>query len=283
MTGQQGQEAWTQQYQQQELPYAEDGAGAGGWGGQEEASTTINPGYEGWVWDDSSGWYYDEEVAAAQLAGSGADTGLVNMTVDKTVGSHASIAESGEKNGESDTGSDSGSSGSSSSGDDSGAVGAGEGGGANKRRRNRRRRGPAPRNYPRSKAQRLVDEAEDSVAGARPALLDLSELGMVRVTSRVYDLDWLEGLDLSGNRLMRVSPDLAGMDNLVDLDLRHNRFGSSVDYFMSRRGTFDAKNKQYEGFAHACEGVTGACSDLCGALGVIIHELHPSHPVYSTP
>ena len=99
----------------------------------------------------------------------------------------------------------------------------GSGGGAKKRRRNRRRRSLAPRNYPRSKAQRLVDEVEDSVAGARPALLDLSELDMDRVTSRVYELDWLERLDLSSNRLLRISPDLAGMDNLVDLDLRHNR------------------------------------------------------------
>lgn len=193
------------------------------------------------MWDESSGWYYDEELAAAQLAGSGASTGtgagLTNMTVDDTVGSHVGNTGGSEKRGgESDSGSSDsgsgGSSGSSSSGDDS--SGGGGGGGAKKRRRNRRRRSLAPRNYPRSKAQRLVDEAEDSVAGARPALLDLSELDMDRVTSRVYELDWLEGLDLSGNRLVRISPDLAGMDDLVDLDLRHNRWVGSVGsvYFM---------------------------------------------------
>lgn len=84
----------------------------------------------------------------------------------------------------------------------------------------------ARRKYPRSKAQRLVDEAEDSLEGARPSLLDLSNLGMMRVTSRVYDLDWLERLDLSNNRLSRISPDVACLTNLQDLDLRHNRWAN---------------------------------------------------------
>ncbi|CAM9719054.1 unnamed protein product, partial [Laminaria digitata] len=193
------QEAWTQEQQ-----FAENGAGWGDGEGEGEVGTTVNPdpGYEGWVWDETSGWYYDEQLAAAQFA--------INNTKRST-----------ERSDESDiTSSDSGDS---SSGDSDDEVGSG---GEIKRRRkqnrSRRRRSLAPRNYPRSKAQRLVDEAEDSVVGARPALLDLSELEMGRVTSRVYELDWLEGLDLSRNRLVRISPDLAGMGNLVDLDLRHN-------------------------------------------------------------
>lgn len=72
-------------------------------------------------------------------------------------------------------------------------------------------------------AQRLVDEVEDSVEGARPLSLNLNDLDMTRVTSRVYGCDWLESLDLSGNRLYRVSPDMGALDNLISLDLRHNR------------------------------------------------------------
>lgn len=98
-----------------------------------------------------------------------------------------------------------------------------EGGAAAHKRRHRTLR-VAPRQYPRSKAQKLIDEAEDSIEGARLSSLDLSDLDMTRVSSRVYDLDWLESLDLSRNCLTRVSPDLAALDNLLELDLRCNRF-----------------------------------------------------------
>lgn len=193
--GREGQEAWTQEQQQQQTNNA-------------DGSTTAEPGYEGWVWDDTSGWYYDEELAAQQLLASSAD----GLPSSETADDNNSASESGE--------SDSDSSG--SSGGDGGADEEGEE--RRKRRRKRRRRSLAPRNYPRSKAQRLVDEAEDSVDGARPEILDLSELDMDRVTSRVYRLDWLEKLSLSTNRLTRVSPDLAEMESLVDVNLRHNRY-----------------------------------------------------------
>ena len=68
-----------------------------------------------------------------------------------------------------------------------------------------------------------MDEVEDSVEGARPLSLNLNDLEMTRVTSRVYGCAWLESLDLSRNRLYRVSPDMGALDNLINLDLRHNR------------------------------------------------------------
>lgn len=219
------QEAWTHQQ------HAEDGSV--GYGGEGSNTTAVvGAGYEGWVWDEVSGWYYDEALAATQLAsrgsGSGVDTGITGVPNDEggdvTVGAHGSATENSETGGESDT-----TSSDDSDSDDtgSGEAGSGEkktGRGKKRQRKRRRRRSLAPRRYPRSKSQRSVDEAEDSVDGARPDLLDLSELEMIRVTSRVYELDWLERLNLSRNRLSRISPDLGGMDNLVDLDLQHNRY-----------------------------------------------------------
>eukprot|EP00904_Undaria_pinnatifida_P013165 jgi/Undpi1/897/HiC_scaffold_10.g04361.m1 len=218
------QEAWTHQQHA--------GDGSVGYGGEGSNTTAVvGAGYEGWVWDEVSGWYYDEALAATQLAsrgsGSGVDTGTTGVPNDEggdvTFGAHGSATENSETSGESDT--------PSSEDSDSDDTGSGEAGSGEKRtergkkrqRKRRRRRSLAPRRYPRSKSQRLVDEAEDSVDGARPDLLDLSELEMIRVTSRVYELDWLERLNSSRNRLSRISPDLGGMDNLVDLDLQHNR------------------------------------------------------------
>lgn len=182
-------------------------------------------GHEGWVWDDASGWYYDEDLAAQLL--SGGKDGLRTSTSTGSNDGNGTTSEDGESGGESGSGSDSYSD---SSEDNVKARGYADGDGGEeaaqkkKRRRKRRRRSLAPRNYPRSKAQRLVDEAEDSVDGARPESLDLSELGMDRVTSRVYRMDCLNKLDLSRNQLYRISPDLAGMENLVDVNLRHNRY-----------------------------------------------------------
>ncbi|CAM9838777.1 unnamed protein product, partial [Choristocarpus tenellus] len=87
----------------------------------------------------------------------------------------------------------------------------------------------APRRHPRSKAQRLVDDAEDSVEGARPVLLDLSGLGAIRVSSRVYNMHWLKQLNLARNNLCRVSPDIDEMVGLVSLDLSHNRLKTIPD------------------------------------------------------
>lgn len=184
-------------------------------------TATEESGHEGWVWDDTSGWYYDEDLAAQLLSCD--KNGPRSSASTKSNDGNDAIADNGESDDESGSDSDS----DSSEGDDTKAYPAGDGDEESarrkKRRRKRRRRSLAPRNYPRSKAQRLVDEAEDAVDGARPESLDLSELDMDRVTSRVYRMDWLTRLDLSNNRLYRISPDLAGMESLVDVNLRHNR------------------------------------------------------------
>lgn len=188
-----GQEAWTEQ--QQQLTEAQAGVDAG-------------EGYEGWVWDDSVGWYYDEELSIKQLAAKSIATENPGEGVTYDVGVENTSGHSGSSS-DSDGGSSSASSGSRVR--------------DKRRRKKKRRRSLAPRNYPRSKAQRLVDEAEDDVDGVQSLRLDLSMMDMDRVSSRVYGLDWLETLDLSSNRLTRISPDLAGIESLVDLNFRHNR------------------------------------------------------------
>lgn len=198
--------------------------------------TTSTEGYEGWVWNDSSGWYYDEAVAAQQLAAgtrddksmAGAETFGGGVVEDPKTATR-DVSSSGDE-------SDSDSSDSSSVGEARGGESEGGEGGDKTKQRRRRKKGErkgrlAPRRFPRCKAQRLVDDAEDSVDGARPELLNLSMLGMTRVTSRVYGLDWLKILDLSSNRLSRISPDLAGMECLVDMNLRHNNIGAIPDDF----------------------------------------------------
>lgn len=170
------------------------------------------------MWDDTSGWYYDEDLAA-QLA-SGVDA-LPSSTTTTAADHDSTSGDNGDSGSESDGDSDSDIE--SSSGLGTADTGGEEAAERKRPRRKRRRRSLAPRNYPRSKAQRLVDEVEDSVDGARPEVLDLSGLDMDRVTSRVYRFDWLQRLDFSRNRFYRISPDLAGMESLVDVDLRHNR------------------------------------------------------------
>lgn len=209
--GWEGQEAWTEEQQEQRQKE------------EAEGSTAEEAGYDGWVWDDTSGWYYDEALAAQLASGTGVpqDSAIATAADHNTPSGEDSDSGSGDSDDDSDDDRDS----DSSSGLDGTADAAGEEAAERKRRRRkRRRRSLAPRNYPRSKAQRLVDEVEDSVDGARPEVLDLSRLDMDRVTSRVYRLDWLARLDLSSNRLYRISPDLAGMESLVDLNLRHNRW-----------------------------------------------------------
>lgn len=203
--GHEGQEAWTEEQQEHEQKEEAEGA------------TTEEAGYEGWVWDDTSGWYYDEDLAA-QLAAGTVDA-LPSSTTTTAADHHSTSGDDGDSGSGSNSGSDSGS----SELDDAADATGDEDAERTKRRRKRRRRSLPPRNYPRSKAQRLVDEVEDSVDGARPEVLDLSGLDMDRVTSRVYRFDWLQRLDLSRNQLYRISPDLAGMESLVDVDMRHNR------------------------------------------------------------
>eukprot|EP00957_Ditylum_brightwellii_P106643 8136139-Ditylum_brightwellii.AAC.1 len=78
------------------------------------------------------------------------------------------------------------------------------------------------RKYPRSRMQKLVDDAEDSPDNSS-LLLDLSNLGAPRVSSRIYDLGTkLISLNLSGNKLSRISPDIADLHGLTTLDISRN-------------------------------------------------------------
>lgn len=178
-------------------------------------TNSVNSEYEGWIWDDSSGWYYDHELAAKQQQERQI---LAESTISNSSGTKQ---RPGEGDDDGLTGDEDSGSGNDSDSSESGDSDYQEDG--TERKRRRKRRALPSRRFPRSRGQRLVDEAEDSMHGARPELLDLSMLDMVRVTSRVYDLKWLRGLDLSHNRLTRISPDLASMRSLTDLNLRQNR------------------------------------------------------------
>ncbi|OQR86995.1 hypothetical protein ACHHYP_09665 [Achlya hypogyna] len=79
------------------------------------------------------------------------------------------------------------------------------------------------RNYPRSKAQLIVDAAEDLELENTPALeLDMSNLQALKVTGRVWNLDNLERLILKDNRLTRIPSGIQDLTRLVHLDLSHN-------------------------------------------------------------
>lgn len=75
------------------------------------------------------------------------------------------------------------------------------------------------RRYPRSRAQQLIDGAEDE---GKPTALDLSHLGAEKLSSRVYDLISLKSLDLSHNKLSELSTDLQYLLRLRELDVSHN-------------------------------------------------------------
>ncbi|CAM9426984.1 unnamed protein product, partial [Discosporangium mesarthrocarpum] len=164
--------------------------------GGEQGEPTDTEGYEGWTYTESAGWYFDEELAARLLKNK-KDGGKVDNVKDE--------------------GAETGDDGSSSEGYEREGMGRGEATAGSKSKR------AAPRQYPRSKAQRLVDEVEDSVEGARPERLDLSGLKAERISARVYQLAWLRELSLARNCLRRVSPDIAEMEGLVRLDVSYNR------------------------------------------------------------
>lgn len=172
-------------------------------------ASTSSVEYEGWVWDDSLGWVYGEGQSYNELTRE--DFGATD-TRSNPNGEHK---EASQSNSETVSSSEEGESRDTpiAAGDD-----------RTKWRRSKiRRHTVASRKYPRSRAQRLVDEAEDSLDGARPSALDLSMLGLKRVTSRVYKFEWLEMLNLSGNKLTRISPDMGTMRSLAELNLRDNR------------------------------------------------------------
>ncbi|KAH8058772.1 hypothetical protein JL720_13961 [Aureococcus anophagefferens] len=78
-----------------------------------------------------------------------------------------------------------------------------------------------PREWPRSKSQRLVDAAEDDPRGA--TILKLGGLGLPRVTFRALSIETLTELDVSDNRLSRLQKDFGGLFNLEVLDVSGNR------------------------------------------------------------
>ena len=80
--------------------------------------------------------------------------------------------------------------------------------------------GKAARDYPRSKMQMLVDEAEDVEEG--PQRLNVSGIGTCRISARIYDMVTLTDLDISQNSIARLSEDIGNLVNLTALNLGHN-------------------------------------------------------------
>lgn len=78
------------------------------------------------------------------------------------------------------------------------------------------------RKYPRSKAQAIIDEAEDG----RLQELDLSGIGMMKLSSRVFDLVHLTSLSLAHNKLEHLPTEIQYLQNLTCLRLNGNRLGS---------------------------------------------------------
>jgi Leucine-rich repeat (LRR) protein len=77
------------------------------------------------------------------------------------------------------------------------------------------------RKYPRSKAQQIVDAAED--AGEQALLLDMSGLDAWKLSSRVWNLLFLQQLVLSHNNLARIPSGVQDLIHLEELDVSHNQ------------------------------------------------------------
>ncbi|ETV94626.1 hypothetical protein H310_11885 [Aphanomyces invadans] len=83
------------------------------------------------------------------------------------------------------------------------------------------------RRLPRSKAQLIVDAAEDAELDDIPVTqLNLSHLQMTAISGRVWNLDRLETLDLRGNKLDRIPSAIQDLTALVHLDVSHNRLAT---------------------------------------------------------
>ncbi|KAG6946078.1 hypothetical protein JG687_00016929 [Phytophthora cactorum] len=85
------------------------------------------------------------------------------------------------------------------------------------------------RKYPRSKAQQIVDAAEDA---EQAQLLDMSGLDAWKLSSRIWNLPYLKKLVLSNNYLTRIPSgiqDLIHLEELDELDLAHNRLSTLPD------------------------------------------------------
>ncbi|KAJ8578672.1 hypothetical protein ON010_g532 [Phytophthora cinnamomi] len=74
------------------------------------------------------------------------------------------------------------------------------------------------RKYPRSKAQQIVDAAEDD--GADAQLLDMSGLDAWKLSSRIWNLQYLKTLVISHNCLTRIPSGIQDLIHLEELDRR---------------------------------------------------------------
>ncbi|KAK1942956.1 Leucine-rich repeat protein SHOC-2 [Phytophthora citrophthora] len=77
------------------------------------------------------------------------------------------------------------------------------------------------RKYPRSKAQKIVDEAED--AEEKVQILDMSGLEAWKLSSRIWNLPFLTKLVLSRNCLSRIPSGIQDLIHLEELDVSHNQ------------------------------------------------------------
>ncbi|RLN95717.1 hypothetical protein BBJ28_00005315 [Nothophytophthora sp. Chile5] len=80
---------------------------------------------------------------------------------------------------------------------------------------------PSRRRFPRSKAQQLVDAAED--AGDQAETLELQGLNAFKVSSRVWNLQFLRTLSLAHNLLARIP---SGIQDLVHLECLNVSFNA---------------------------------------------------------
>ncbi|ETL39944.1 hypothetical protein L916_08767 [Phytophthora nicotianae] len=76
------------------------------------------------------------------------------------------------------------------------------------------------RKYPRSKAQQIVDAAEDA---EQAQLLDMSGLDAWKLSSRIWNLLYLKKLVLSNNCLKRIPSGIQDLIHLEELDVSHNQ------------------------------------------------------------
>ncbi|KAE9000398.1 hypothetical protein PR003_g18744 [Phytophthora rubi] len=77
------------------------------------------------------------------------------------------------------------------------------------------------RSYPRSKAQQIVDAAED--AGADAQDLDMGGLDAFKLSSRIWNLQFLKKLVISHNCLTRIPSGIQDLIHLEELDVSHNQ------------------------------------------------------------
>ncbi|KAL4158859.1 hypothetical protein PRNP1_004633 [Phytophthora ramorum] len=77
------------------------------------------------------------------------------------------------------------------------------------------------RKYPRSTAQQIVDDAED--AGEQAQLLDMSGLDAWKLSSRIWNLQFLRKVVLSHNCLTRIPSGIQDLIHLEELDVSYNQ------------------------------------------------------------